>query len=191
MSNPPHAWHCSGNCGSGPSNPHVRHRPPAGTTSIASSAPSSSVPSATSPKENSSADGTTWRSRPTFSSTRATLRPRAWALAMRTTESAIASSCTARASADPRQGVADELVHDPPPAERRLDEHHPRRLGADLADLARLLAAGHGPQRGEPRVRVLGRDERHQLALVRDVHRIDAEDLGGARHRRLDRHGLL
>ena len=48
--------------------------------------------------------------------------------------SAIESSCTA-ASADPRQRVADELVHHPPAAERRLDEHHARRLGAHLADL--------------------------------------------------------
>src|SRR3954471_2426879 len=53
------------------------------------------------------------------------------------------------ASADPRQGVADELVHDPPPAERRLDQHHSRRLRADLADLGRLLAARHGPHRRE------------------------------------------
>ena len=30
----------------------------------------------------------------------------------------------------------------------------------------------------------LGRDERDQLALVRDVHRVDPEDLGGAGHRR-------
>ena len=37
------------------------------------------------------------------------------------------SSCIA--SADPRQRVADELVHHPPAAERRLDEHHPGRLG--------------------------------------------------------------
>ncbi|HZC28444.1 MAG TPA: hypothetical protein VE269_01800, partial [Gaiellaceae bacterium] len=137
------------------------------------------MPSARSPNANSSEDGTTWRSRPTFSSTRATFRPFAWALAMRTTESAIASSCIARASADPRQRVADELVHHPPSAERGLHEHHPGRLRADLADLGGLLAAGQGAHRLERSVGVVGGDERDQLALVGDVHRIDAQQLGG------------
>ena len=39
------------------------------------------------------------------------------------------------------------------PAERRLHQHHPRRLRPHLADLRRLLAARHGAQRGERRVR--------------------------------------
>ena len=47
----------------------------------------------------------------------------------------------ARASADPRQRVADQLVHHAPAAERGLDQHHARRLGPDLADLGRPLAA--------------------------------------------------
>ena len=44
-------------------------------------------------------------------------------------------------STDPRQRVADQLVHDPPAAEARLHQHHPGRLGPHLADLRRLLAA--------------------------------------------------
>src|SRR3954447_1243481 len=46
-------------------------------------------------------------------------------------------------SADARQRVAHQLVHDPPAAKARLDEDHPRRLGAHLADLHRALAARH------------------------------------------------
>ena len=57
---------------------------------------------------------------------------------MSTTASAIESSCT---SADPRKGVADQLVHDPPSAEARLHKHHPGRLGPHFADLRRHLAA--------------------------------------------------
>ena len=47
---------------------------------------------------------------------------------------------------------------------------------------------GDRAQRAQRRLRRLGSDEGDQLALVRDVHRVDPEDLGGARHRRLDRH---
>ena len=52
-------------------------------------------------------------------------------------------------STDPRQRVADQLVHDPPAAEARLHQHHPRRLGAHLADLGRPLAAGR-PRASRP-----------------------------------------
>ena len=63
----------------------------------------------------------------------------------------------------------------------------PGRLRAHLADLGGLLAAGHGAQRGERGVGRFGRHERDELALVRDVHRVDAEDLGRARYRGLAR----
>src|SRR6187431_3038607 len=45
------------------------------------------------------------------------------------------------ASADPRQRVPGQQVHDPPPAERRVHQHHPGRLRANLADLRGLLEA--------------------------------------------------
>src|SRR5690242_56201 len=44
-------------------------------------------------------------------------------------------------STDARQGISDQLVHDPPAAKARLHQHHPRRLRAHLADLGRRLAA--------------------------------------------------
>src|SRR5919197_5520642 len=97
----------------------------------------------------------------------------------------------ARASADPRQGIADEHVHDPPAAERCLDEHHPRRLRLHLADLGRLCATRSRAERREPLVGGLGGDEGDERALVRDVHRVDAEDLAGARDRRRNRHRRL
>src|SRR5690242_20186137 len=62
-------------------------------------------------------------------------------------------------STDPRQRVANQLVHHPPAAEARLDEDHPRRLGAHLADLRRALAARHGAQRREGLVSSFRRDE--------------------------------
>ena len=47
---------------------------------------------------------------------------------------------------------------------------------------------GTAAQRRERRVGRLGGDERDQLALVGDVHRVDPEDLGRPRHRRRHRH---
>src|SRR5690348_14232205 len=78
-------------------------------------------------------------------------------------------------STDPRQGISDQLVHDPPAAKARLHKHHPGRLGAHLADLGRRLTALDGSQSLERPVRRLGRDERDQLAFVGHVHRIDPE----------------
>ena len=66
-------------------------------------------------------------------------------------------------------------------------QHHPGRLGLHFADLHRALAAGHRAQRCQRGVRRLRRDEGDELALVGDVHRVDAEDLRGARDRRLHR----
>ena len=44
--------------------------------------------------------------------------------------------------ADAGQGVSDEQIHHAPSTERGLDEHHPRRLRPDLADLGGERAAG-------------------------------------------------
>src|SRR5215218_5636132 len=60
-SKPPHSSHCSGKSTSRLSTPHPRHLPSAGTCSISSSAPSTGVPSARSPKPKDRAEGTTWR----------------------------------------------------------------------------------------------------------------------------------
>ena len=54
-------------------------------------------------------------------------------------------------STDPRQRVADQLIHHPPTAEARLHQHHARGLGAHLADLGRL-ARSPAP-RAAPRAR--------------------------------------
>ena len=55
----------------------------------------------------------------------------------------------------------------------------------------RRLAARHGAQRGERGVCGLRRDERDQHALVRDVHRVDPEDLRRAGDGRPHRHVRL
>src|SRR6185436_18307980 len=82
---------------------------------------------------------------------------------------------------DPRQRIPDQLIHHPLAAKARLHQDHPGRLGAHLSDLSRALAARDQAQSGECRVGSLRRDEGDELALVRDVHRVDSQDLGGAR----------
>src|SRR5918993_1769443 len=57
----PHPPHCRGKSTSRLSTPHKRHFPTAGICSISSSAPSTGVPSARSPKPKDRAEGTTWR----------------------------------------------------------------------------------------------------------------------------------
>src|SRR3954454_8695286 len=79
-------------------------------------------------------------------------------------------------STDPRERVADQLVHDPSPAEGRLHQHHPGRVRADLAHHRGLRAHGAIPgaaQRAQLAVGRLGGDLRHEHALVGDVHRVD------------------
>jgi len=73
----------------------------------------------------------------------------------------------------------------------RHDPHHHRDLGARLADLLCLLVAGHRAQRRERLRCGLGRDEGHEDALVRHVHRVDAEDLAGPGDGGEDRHAGL
>ena len=77
-------------------------------------------------------------------------RPPSWPGSVRTR---LRPSCTPF-SADPRQRVADELVHHPPASERRLHQHHPRRLRLHLSDLGGARAAVHAAQRRQRRVRV-------------------------------------
>src|SRR5215207_4762412 len=60
-SKPPHVPHCRGKLPSRLSTPHERHLPSAGTCSISSSAPSTGVPSARSPKPKVRAEGTICR----------------------------------------------------------------------------------------------------------------------------------
>src|SRR3954454_2953673 len=85
-------------------------------------------------------------------------------------------------STDPRQRVAHQLVHHPLAAKTRLHQHHRGRLRPYLSDLRGVLAARHRAQRGKGVVRGLRCDEGHELALVRDVHRVDSEDLGRSGH---------
>src|SRR5918911_401391 len=90
----PQPAHASGNSGASLSISQRAQRTRTGTCSTSSAAPSTSVPAATSSKANSSASGTTWRSRPILTSTLVTRRPRACSRAIVTTASAIESSCT-------------------------------------------------------------------------------------------------
>src|SRR4051794_187198 len=51
--------------------------------------------------------------------------------------------------ADAGKGVSDEQIHHAPPTECGLDEHHPRRLRPDLADLGGERTSRSGGQRCE------------------------------------------
>ena len=93
--------------------------------------------------------------------------------------------------ADARQRVADEHVDDPAAAETRVEEDEALGLGAHLADDRRLGAERVRPQRGERVVGGLGGDDGDELALVRDVERVDAEDLAGADDRGPERQRRL
>ena len=115
--------------------------------------------------------GTTWRRCPTFSST---ARP-----------AARRRACTRSATTDvgDRELVHQQILGSGSPTSWSITRRPPNavststmpgRLGPDLADLGRVLAARHRAQRGERRVGRLGRDERDELALVGDVHRVDA-----------------
>ena len=78
-------------------------------------------------------------------------------------------------STDPRQRIADQLIHHPPAAEGGLHHHHPGRLrraprrSPPPARSPAPLAARRAPRRVGS-----GRDEGDQPALVGDVHRVDA-----------------
>src|SRR5687768_1575537 len=54
---------------------------------------------------------------------------------------AYSTGAMALLSADPGQGVADQLVHDPSPSECRLHQDHPGGIRLHLSDLGRALAA--------------------------------------------------
>ena len=73
-------------------------------------------------------------------------------------------------------------TREPPKRVSRSDEA--LGLGAYLADDRRLGAERVRAENGERLVRGLCRDDGDQLALVRDVERVDAEDLAGADDRR-------
>src|SRR6478752_5743265 len=57
--------------------------------------------------------------------------------------SAAVLTSTSSVSADARQGVPHQLIHDSLAAEAGLDQHHARRLRLHFADFHRPLAAGH------------------------------------------------
>ena len=110
-------------------------------------------PAATSSKANASASGTTWRRCPTRSSTASTRRPPACAPAI----ARLRRRSRARASADPRERVADQLVHHALAAEARsrpapcpAARSSPRRSRRPLAaGHARSAASARRPPRGD------------------------------------------
>ena len=88
--------------------------------------------------------------------------------------------------ADARQRVADEHVDDPGSPESGEEHHDPGRLRADLADSDRVTPERMCSQRRQRGVGLVGRHDRHELALVGDVQRVDSEQLAS----RLSRPGV-
>jgi hypothetical protein len=93
---------------------------------------------------------------------------------------AVVAGARDRVLADPGQRVADQQVHDPGTAERGLQLDDPRLFGPHLADDRRLLAERVGAQRGDRVLGLIARHDGDQAALAGDVHRVDAEEFGGA-----------
>src|SRR6185437_7807212 len=85
-------------------------------------------------------------------------------------------------SADARERVADEQVHDPGAAERRLQADHARLVGYHLPDDRRVRPEGVGAERAYRRRRAFARHDRDHAALARDVHGVDAEQFARAAH---------
>ena len=81
-------------------------------------------------------------------------------------------------SADPRQRVPDEHVDDPAAAEGSVKEDKSRRFRLNLADDRGVDAKRMAAETRQCIVRRLGRHDGDELPLVRDVERIDPEDLG-------------
>src|ERR1700690_2301828 len=169
--------------------PQDRQRQRPAVSLISGRAPCMLVPSVARSKQNRSESGTTPDSAPISSRTQVTLasgsRPVTWS----TTPSMIASSCMA--SADAGQRVADQQVDDPGPAEGRLELHDARRVVGNPADDGRPLAErvrAQGRDRGVGLIAVHDGDE---TALAGHVHRVDAEQLGGAADLGPDRDVIL
>ena len=95
--------------------------------------------------------------------------------------------CGSFPSADAREGVSDEHVHHPPPAESGLHEHHSRRLRLHLADLGRALAARDGAQRGERARRASGATKATSTPSFATYIGSMPEDLAGPGDRRVAR----
>lgn len=97
---------------------------------------------------------------------------------------------TCRPSADPRKLFADRQVDDACTTQARAGDHHARMLLDGLADHSRVDAQRMGPHRAEYGVRVFTWDERHELALVGHIERVEPQDrarvgdsrMGQARH---------
>ena len=155
-SRPPQRAQRSGKPPSGPSVPHApAHARRPGHLQVAAPRPRPPCPARTSSKANSSADGHDLAQVADLQLDRRDA-PAAGVRA-RDPHHGVGDR-RARASADPRQRVADELVHHAPAAERGLDEHHAGRLGLDLADLApparsRAPRAARRAPRRRPRAR--------------------------------------
>ena len=117
---------------------HQRARPP------------TAVPCATQLERELERRGTTWRRCPTCTCTSVTRPP---ARVPRSRCATIGLGDRELVHRGPQQilgsGSPTSMVHHAPAAEGGLDEHHAGRLGADLADLGRLLAARHRAQRRE------------------------------------------
>src|SRR5215813_8210261 len=83
----------------------------------------------------------------------------------------------AMALADSRQRIADEHVDDTSPAVRRDSDDRPRRRGVHTADDGSRLAAGHSTKRCQGLFADSGGDNRHQLSLIGNVERVEAQKL--------------
>ena len=183
-SSPPHAAQRSGNAVAARSRRRTRgRRPPAGTSSITQlGALERRALGHQAEGERRAPTGTTWRRCPTFTSTVVTRRPAGVARARsRTTASAIESSCISRSSAAGRRRAG------PSPACRRSAVSTSTIPGGSVLTSpisAACSQPGTARSAASAASAALGRDERDELALVGDVHRVDAEQLGRAGDRR-------
>src|SRR5579875_303510 len=82
-------------------------------------------------------------------------------------------------SADPRQGIADQQVDDPGPAERGLEPDHAGGVVRDVADDRRLLTERVRAQRVQRPAGVGIVDDGDEAPLACHVHGVDPEELSG------------
>src|SRR5581483_11001728 len=80
-------------------------------------------------------------------------------------------------SADSRERIADEHVDHTGPSERGVQENETGRVRRDLADDRRIGSERMRPECGERRVRLRLGDYGYEFPLVRDVERVDPENL--------------
>ena len=83
-------------------------------------------------------------------------------------------------SADPRQRLSERQVDDALPADRGMHADEPSTIFHDGSDPRRALAQRMPAHRAENGFGSVLRNEGDQFSLVRDEHRIEAEDLACA-----------